>query len=1319
MASDAQDRPHGFAWLKIGLTAFAALLIVLLAFAGWLLGSESGARTAFSALDALSAGALKTDGVHGRLAGSLKIDRLALDRAGQQLILKNMDLDWQPSALLNRQLHINMLRIGRLDIVSKMQQKSTPPILPDSLALPMTLQIDRVQLDGGAVGWGPVNLIELGAFAFNLDFDGTRYRLGVDRFDARSAAGANPVSGRFSGQATLSAVKPYALSAGISIDGAAIVQNRAVDTAGRIDISGSLTELAATIDLAVKQAQAQAQAKGRVVLRPFSEQPLGNANVAVQAIDLSALAPGLPRTQLDARLSSMENGSGELTVTNTAAGLYNETGLPLTGLRILFRQSAGQFNFDRIAVALGSAKRAAGTITGSGRYADGALTLALQTGQLDLQRLDRRLRATRLAGTVDIRNAAGRQDFTVALSEPLKKNKLTLSAHGMLADASLALDRAELRVGQGRIDASGHADLSGRQSFSATGRISRFRLQDLGNFAQLPSLDLNGDFSLRGTRMPQLEADLAFRIADSRLAGYPLQGDGRMQLRADRLSVPGLRLAAGANRLTMQGELSQRESRLSFALTAPNLEQFGSGFGGALNASGTARGSFNAPRINAEWKADRIRLPGQLQIDAAQGKADIGIDRSKPFLVNAAAIDITARNLKAGARQLAALSAHAQFAPQPGAPLALDIRAQGFSSGELRADSFNLTAGGTTSQHAIDAALAEPGQNWTLKASGGLRDLTRAAQWQGTIDRLDAAGPFTAHLAGPASLTVSQQRMRLDGFRIDADTGVIVVDQFIRDPRGITTRGRFERLQIAPLLKFAGPSPALTTDLQLDGEWNAGIAGTIDGSVKIKRRSGDIVMRGSTPIALGLRTLDAGVTAADGRLNLQLLADGAQLGRIDVDLAANTANGAGRFSIAPNAPLSGSVRIDIPTLGWAGPLMSAALITEGRLQSAISVGGTFAAPRLAGRISGSGLRFFSVDNGVDLRQGILESEFKDTELLIRNLRFQSGGGQLAIAGPIDLAGGKPAAQLSLNADRFALFDRSDRKLVVSGASRIALAEGSAKVNGAFRIDSGFFDIGRQGAPQLSDDVVIVGQTKKPGGRIAAAIDVSISLGDGVTLKGRGLYALLLGQIRLLSAAGEPLQAQGSVRVAKGTYSAYGRELAVEHGVLQFTGPVDNPALDILAMRRGTEVEAGVAVRGTVLAPRVTLVSEPSVPDAEKLSWLVLGHGLNAAGQADLGALQSAAGALLSEGAAAGVQSQIATAFGLDTLGISTSQDNLQQRIVTLGKQISSRLYVSYQQGLETATNTVLLRYTLSPRLTLEAEAGTRSVLSLFYNISFD
>lgn len=1319
MASDDERKPEQAAGRprRTPLILFVAVLVAILATLGWLFGTDSGARSAFSALGSLSSGVVQADGVSGRLAGPLRVERLTINRENDRFTLADLRLDWRPAALLRGSLHVTSLRIGRLGAVSKMQQTKEPARLPDSISLPLKLQVDSVQVDGGDIAWGPVNLIELGAFAFNLDFDGERYRFGLDRLAARSKSEAGAFAGTFSGQATLSAAKPYALQGTIASGGEALIEQRAISAKGRVDLSGSLEEVATAIDLAINQAQV----KGRAVLRPFSEQPLGGADLAAHALDLSAFSAGLPKTALDINLNAAENGAGELALTNAAAGLYNDARIPLTSLQIAFRQDDGQFTFDRIAASLGSARRPAGVVSGSGRYANGALMLTLQTAALDVQRLDQRARATRLAGSVDIRHADGRQTFTVALSEPLKKNKLTLSAHAVLADDSIAIDRAELRVGNSAVDASAQVDLAGKQTFSAKGRVSRFRLQDLGDFPQLPALLLNGDFSLRGARQPQLEADLAFRISDSRLAGNPLVGEGQARLHADTVDVPKLLLAAGANQLSIQGKLSEGDTRLTFALNAPALQQLGPEFGGTMQIEGSVRGNVQRPRITAEWKGSGVRAPGPLRIDTLQGAADIALDRSKPLSLNSATIDTSGRGLHIGSQQAASVAAQVRFSPQPNAPIALTMHAEGIAGGQLRADRLDAVVAGTTAQHTFNLSLAETQQNWKISAGGGLRDLDRSIRWQGAINAFDASGRFNARLAAPAALLISQQRVQLDQFRLDANSAYIAVEQFVREPDRVATRGRFERLQVGELLRYLDPAPPVSADLRLGGEWDINLGDTLAGSFGVRREGGDVVMRGSAPVALGLRTLNATATAVNGRVALKLQAEGQQLGRVDVN--ANTAIGGGetRLSIAPDAPVSGNVRIDIPSLGWVGPLVSPTLVAEGRLQSDISVAGSFGQPRFDGKIAGDALRLLFTDTGVDLRQGVLRSEFRGDQLVLQKLGFQNGG-SLTVSGPISLAGGQIALQLALNAERYTLIDRSDRKLVISGNSQIGWSAGRAKATGAFQVNSGLFDIGRADMPQLSDDVVIVGRNKKSGTQTAAELDISIALGDGITLRGRGLNAQLVGEIRLLTGADNALRAQGTLRVAKGTYSAYGRELAIEQGLLRFSGPLNNPALDILAMRRGQEVEAGVLVGGTVLAPRVTLVSEPSVPDAEKLSWLVLGRGLSSAGSGDIGALQSAASALLAEGAAAGLQSQLATAFGLDDFSIGSAAGTgttLQERIVTLGKRISSKLYVSFQQGLEGATSVLLLRYTLSPRLTLETEAGTRSAVSLFYNFAFD
>lgn len=1301
--------------LHRALSLVAGIPVLLLVLLAWFAGTESGARAAFSALDNLSGGLLQVQGVHGRLISPLRIEQLTLEQPDRRIALSDVRLGWLPSALLQKKLHIVSLHAEQLSIVSKPDKTPEPAKLPERIGLPFELQVEQVRIERGEITREAANPLAFGPVVFGLNFDGSAYRLRLRELAAAPPLENGSLAAQINGQATLSATKPYALEGSFSSRGDARIGERAIGAGGDIRLSGSLAELSAALEFGV----AQARIRGNAQVRPFSEQMLGKVQLTARELDLASLDGKLPRTLLNIDLSVAENGPGELRLENADPGTYDKQKLPLSSLLIRFRQEAGRIDFERIVARPGTEKQPAGEITGKGSYADGVLAMTLQTESLDLHRLDSRMRATRLAGQVDLHHAAGRQEFTIALSEPLQlKQRVELSAHGLLADTELRLDRAQLQAGDGRIDASAQIALSGRQEFNAQGKISRFRLEELGAFPDAPQLLLNGEFTLSGARQPQLEGALSFRISDSKLAGQPLVGNGEVQLRGETLQVPDFLLASGDNRLNIVGLLSQGDAQLRFSLQAPQLAQLGSQFGGALNADGTVRGTLRQPRIDAQWNASNARLPGDVRIESMRGKAELAIDRERPFMLDNATADLSARGLRRGTEQLKSLSAKLHFAPQPDAPLSLALDVDGIQTSRLHAERFSASAQGTTGAHAIEMALREPDQSWNLHAQGGLSRLASDPRWEGGIGRFDATGRFNARLASIASLEMSAQQVRLDEFRLDTDAGRIAVELFSRDAAGIVTRGRLESLKLAELLHYR-PSIQVKTDLLLGGEWDVRIADTVSGNIGIRRERGDVTILGGTPLTLGLNNLDASVSANNGRLALQLQAEGRQLGRIDVNAGAATGRGEHRLSIAPDTPITGNAHIDVPSLRWIAPFISPSLLADGRLQSDVSLGGTFGQPRFAGSITGDALRLAWTDLGLDLRQGVLQSSFEGERLLIRNLSFQGSEGRVALSGPIDFSGGRLDAQLALVAERFALLNRSDRRLVLSGDSRIALRDRNASINGAFTVDSGFFDIGSQGKPELSDDVVIVGQEKKTAAKTAAAIDITIGLGDGVTVRGRGLDAVLVGKGRIIGEPGETLRAQGTLSVSKGTYSAYGRELAIEQGILRFGGPLNNPALDILAMRRGQEVEAGVSVRGTVLNPRITLVSEPSVPDSEKLSWLVLGRGLDSAGEGDMGALQAAAAALLSDSAQAGVESRIASAFGLDTFSVGTSQDSLQQRIVTLGKQISSRLYLSYQQGLESAGSVVQLRYILSPKLSLEAEAGTRSAISLFYNIAFD
>jgi translocation and assembly module TamB len=332
---------------------------------------------------------------------------------------------------------------------------------------------------------------------------------------------------------------------------------------------------------------------------------------------------------------------------------------------------------------------------------------------------------------------------------------------------------------------------------------------------------------------------------------------------------------------------------------------------------------------------------------------------------------------------------------------------------------------------------------------------------------------------------------------------------------------------------------------------------------------------------------------------------------------------------------------------------------------------------------------------------------------------------------MQLAGGGANLQLKLVADKLEALSRPDRTVVVSGQATLVRDAGHFALEGKLHADRALIELAPQGRPTVSDDVVVLGrgtpgQTVKQEGEKPLTVDLTADLGDDFRLRGKGIDATLGGSLQLRRSGAKPPRVNGTIRVVSGTYSAYGQKLTIERGLLTFSGPYDNPSLDILAVRQppngeqpsDTNVQAGVEVRGTALAPRARLVSTPTVSDSEKLSWLVLGHGMQGTTGSEADALGAAASALLA-GSGGGFQSKVAGSLGLDEIGVSGGAKGLESTVVTVGKRLSSRAYLSFEQGTATASSVVRLRYKLNPRVTLQLQAGTNTALDVLYSWAFD
>ncbi|MFH2087000.1 MAG: translocation/assembly module TamB domain-containing protein [Pseudomonadota bacterium] len=436
---------------------------------------------------------------------------------------------------------------------------------------------------------------------------------------------------------------------------------------------------------------------------------------------------------------------------------------------------------------------------------------------------------------------------------------------------------------------------------------------------------------------------------------------------------------------------------------------------------------------------------------------------------------------------------------------------------------------------------------------------------------------------------------------------------------------------------------------------------------------------------------------------------------------------------ASRTELSGRLTGGVPDLAGLGP-MAGNVVSAGALTFDATLAGSPTAPRFAGQVRGSGLALSLLDHNVHLRDGVLALRFENERAVLERLDFvaphdlpktaaRSVGltalapGRVSVTGTFDME--QRQANFDATLTRMPLSQQPERWLVASGTARLAHVDARLQLSAQLTADAGFIAEAAKGRPQLSEDIVVRGREPSPARPLRVETDIALDLGSRFHLRAAGLTARLAGNVRVRGDGASPLAASGSIATQEASFEAYGQRLSVERGIVNFQGPLDDPGLNVLALRKGLAVEAGVAVTGTAQHPLVRLVSTPSVPDAEKLSWIVLGRAPDAGG-ADTSLLVAAAGAMLG-GQSASVTSQIAQSLGVDEFSLrqAADSDNLINQILTVGKRLSDRAWLGYEQGLTAATGTLKFTYALTPRVSLVTRAGGDNAVDVFYNFRFD
>lgn len=848
-------------------------------------------------------------------------------------------------------------------------------------------------------------------------------------------------------------------------------------------------------------------------------------------------------------------------------------------------------------------------------------------------------------------------------------------------------------------------------------------------------------------------ADLV--LGDSVLAGVPVAGT--LDLRSDgpALQVQGALDAAG-NRMRVDGRAATQapghDDAWGFELHAPALAALdplmrlvrpaGAArleLSGAIDANARVNGRWPSLRTEGQAQARQARI-GEFAAAQAQARWRMGTAAHAPLELQAELAGVTL-----GARSTldsATLSVE-------GSPASHRIEAR--ASAPLRAPGWleQMTAGApppapAAAASAAGTSVAVGGAVALLSAQGGLvgdlENTGRIDAWRGSIQRVDlrprGAPQAQAWLASSGlelALEFDPADAGLAGATLGAGRAVVVgatlawsrVVWRVAGPgraASLEANAVLEPIAVAPLLQRLQPGFGWVGDLTLAGHLAVRSAPTMQAEIVIERHGGDLGVRDlavpELPVqSLGLSELRLGLSARDGLWQFTQALAGSNLGSAAGAQVLRTAPDV--VWPAPETPLEGVLQANVAQLGAWGNWLPAGWRLVGSAHAGASIAGRFGEPEYTGEIRGSGIGVRNLLEGVDVHGGELLVSLQGPRARIETFVLHAGAGTVRLEGEGSL-GVSPQARLRLLADRFELLGRVDRRLLASGDATLLFDAQAVRLDGRLAVDEGLFDFSRADAPGLSDDV----QVLRPGDGVRSdvaptramrrqvAVDLRVDLGRKLRVRGRGLDTLLRGELRV-SAPGGRLAVHGAVRAEDGTYAAYGQKLDISRGDLRFNGPVESPALDVLAIRPNLDVRVGVAVTGTAASPRVRLYSEPAMSDMAKLSWLVLGREPDGLGRTDTALLQRAALALLS-GESGGRNNDLVHAIGLDELSLRQSDGEVRETFVNVGKQIGRHWYVGYERSLNAATGAWQLIYRTAQRLTVRAQSGEDSSLDLLW-----
>ncbi|MEQ9860534.1 translocation/assembly module TamB [Pectobacterium cacticida] len=854
----------------------------------------------------------------------------------------------------------------------------------------------------------------------------------------------------------------------------------------------------------------------------------------------------------------------------------------------------------------------------------------------------------------------------------------TLLLDGNGNEQQFTLSRLRLAALQGNADLSGLIDWS--KAISWRGELMLNGINTAKQWPEWPA-KIDGKLTTRGSvyggswqlQVPELRLDGNVKANRLRVRGE-LRGNA-----AGQWTIPALNVALGRNQINVNGELNDKW-QLDATINAPSLDGVLPGLAGRVIGELKLRGHLREPQVLANITASRLRWQA-MTIGQVNVEADV---RSEQQIQGK-----------------------------------LGVRLEGLKQDDLSIRLLTLDASGDEQQHHLRLAMQGEPVSGQLMLSGSFA--RQEQRWRGTLSDTRFNTPVGEwRLSQNVALDYAntQQKMTIGTHCWRNPNAELCVPQAIEvGPSGQASL-RLNRFDLAMLTPFLTEDTVLagTFTGEADVSWQAGQGlpqakvSLVGNGVSVRQR-----MQGNMlPIDFTAFTLNAALDR--GRAQLGWLMAIRENGRFSGNVQVTDPQG--------RRNLGGNVTIDTISLALLNPALSKGEKAAGILNANLRLAGDAARPQLFGQMV---LDRLDIDGNwmpVDLTYGRLALYFSGMSSTLQGF-LKTDNGQLNLGGTADWSQTDAwRARIAVKGQRLRLTIPPMARLDVSPDIVFEATPQLFALNGSVSIPWARIVVKEmpESAVSVSSDEVMLDAQHRPLKKTDAAIPINsnltIRVGNDVRLDAFGLAARLQGDLKMVQDE-RGLGLNGQINIPVGRFKAYGQDLFVRKGIILFSGPPDQPMLNIEAIRNPDNTEddviAGVRVIGMADAPKLEVFSDPALSQQEALSYLLRGQGLDSSGTD--GAAMTSMLVGLGVAQSGQVVGKIGEAFGVSNLALDTQGVGDNSQVVVSGYVLPG-LQVKYGVGIFDSLATLTLRYRLMPRLYLEAVSGMSQALDLLYQFEF-